>query len=125
MKPALDDLHPVVLAPFPLHPIDQPMFGGNPSRPPAGEIALQGFRLTEAVERAAASVFDQIVEAAMDIGVGARPVEIVGPPLGSDVNRHVAGAASGERSSCSSVPPASASRIARSRRSALRGLLRR
>jgi len=62
--------------------VDQSMFLGDATRPAAGEVELQRFRLSDAAGRIAERALDEIEDTQSDLAIGAHPVAEVVEELG-------------------------------------------
>lgn len=76
MIPALGDQQGVIF-----HPVDQPVLLVQPAGPPAGQAALERFRLARSCRRRARALADQPVQATEQFAVLLLPVEIILPGL--------------------------------------------
>lgn len=83
MIPARQHLQRLTLS-RPAHPVHQPVFGGDPAGPPAGQVALERFGFTGAAKRIALTFGDQGVEPFQHFGVFALPREIIAPRVGAE-----------------------------------------
>src|SRR5579863_3688157 len=94
--------------------INQAVFAGDAARPPAGEVASERFRLTDAFERIATRVFDERVNSSNRIPVRLLPVAIVFPCATGPKQPHFRrldffARVGGSASACSARRPAAAS----------------
>jgi hypothetical protein len=117
LEPALGNLDALLVA-RPDAAIDQPMLGGDPARPPAGEFALQGFGLAQAGKRVAGRIVDERIDPAKDRRIIVQPITVVSPSPGRPEQLL-------RMRSCSSKIPASASAMALSSASRFAGVLMR
>ena len=95
------------------HAVHQPVFMVDPARPPARQVAAEGFGFAGALERIASTFLDQRVQLVHDLGVVILPVTIVLP------SRRPEGYVHGN--DIASASPASKPRTASSKRSAFLG----
>ena len=87
MIPAAQHLERLNL-PAPAHTIYQPVFAGNPPRPPASQVLAQGFRLAGPAKGVPSAFLNEQVDALYHFGIFALPGAIFVPCLGIERNLH-------------------------------------
>lgn len=91
MISALDDLDALVLSFSALNSVHQPVLTRNPARPPAREVAFEGLRLAKSAKRCAPHVFGDFIQAFMEVCVRASPVQVIVPPIITEMNLQILG----------------------------------